>query len=62
MPKITDMNYNCLPPLPRDASVTMAYVPFQTNADMYDEEYALMRGTLFTSLDKPLLRGCERCE
>ena len=43
-----------LPPLPADASVTMAYVPFQQQPVIYDEEKtALCEGTLFPELNKP---------
>lgn len=43
-----------LPPLPDDASVTMAYVPFQQQPVVYEEEEkALCEGTLFPELNKP---------
>ncbi len=42
---------------PDDAVTTMAYVPFQTDKSMFDTEIALSRGTLFTDLYKPFLRG-----
>lgn len=43
-----------IPPLPKDAAVTMAYIPFQQQAVPYaDEMKALCRGTLFEELDKP---------
>ncbi len=38
--------------------VAMAYVPVQTDTDMYEPCRALQQGTLFESLDKPFLRGC----
>ena len=45
---------NVLPPLPDDASVTMAYVPFQQQPVIYEEESkALSEGTLFPELNKP---------
>lgn len=45
---------NVLPPLPADASVTMAYVPFQQQPVIYEEESkALSEGTLFPELNKP---------
>lgn len=40
-------------PLPFDATVTMAYVPVQTDTAMYDEMKALQEGTLFPVLNKP---------
>lgn len=46
--------------LPDDASVTMAYVPFQLDATAYECDTALMRGTLFPVLDKPFLRAACR--
>lgn len=41
------------PPLPENPAVTMAYVPMQESAKVYDEEEALSKGTLFPVLDKP---------
>ena len=35
--------------------VAMAYVPWQEWGELYDEEKALARGTLFPDLDKPFL-------
>ncbi len=49
--------YFGLSPLPDDPVTTMAYVPFQTDRDMYDEETALCKGTLFINLNKPFCRG-----
>lgn len=39
--------------LPSDATVTMAYVPFQLDRSAYSPEHALRNGTLFKCLDKP---------
>lgn len=58
---LVDCNDDCgtlqytgtLPPFPKDATVTMAYVPFQQNIDPYEPETALSNGTLFEQLDKP---------
>lgn len=45
-----------LPPFPADASVTMAYVPFQQTPEVYEEEKeALCAGTLFPELNKPFI-------
>ena len=44
-----------IPPIPYDATVAMAYVPFQTDTAMYDDMKALCEGTLFVSLNKPFL-------
>ena len=42
------------PPVP-----AMAYVPFQLDRTAFSPEQALMRGTLFTVLDKPFKgKGC----
>ena len=49
--------FDGLSALPEDAAVTMAYVPFQLNTARYADDEALCRGTLFTSLYKPFLRG-----
>ncbi|MBQ3081537.1 MAG: spore coat associated protein CotJA [Clostridia bacterium] len=35
--------------------LAMAYVPWQEWGELYDEEKALCRGTLFPDLDKPFL-------
>lgn len=43
--------------LPSDTVTTMAYVPFQTDKSMFDIDVALNKGTLFTDLYKPFLRG-----
>ena len=52
--------FNGLTPLPKDSTVTMAYVPFQTDLSVYDTSDALNAGTLFKSLNKPFLRGALR--
>ena len=49
--------YAVLAPLPADAAVTMAYVPFQTDKSRYKDAAALSAGTLFPTLNKPFLRG-----
>lgn len=33
--------------------LTMSYVPFQGYDDWYDDDEALRRGTLYSSIDKP---------
>ena len=43
--------------LPADTVTTMAYVPFQTDKSMYEDDKALRRGTLYKNLDKPFMRG-----
>ncbi|MBQ6897811.1 MAG: spore coat associated protein CotJA [Clostridia bacterium] len=35
----------------------MAYVPFQTDKTVFEADVALKKGTLFTDLYKPFLRG-----
>lgn len=45
--------------LPADASVTMAYVPFQLDRKVYNAETALCNGTLFPVLNKPFM-GCNK--
>lgn len=49
--------FDGLKPLPEDAAVTMAYVPFQIDKSRFDDEEALQKGTLFCTLNKPFLRG-----
>lgn len=51
------MFFDSMPALPADTAVTMAYVPFQLDKTMYDEDQALSVGTLFKDLNKPFLRG-----
>lgn len=46
--------------LPIDATVTMAYVPYQLDTNVYCPEVALQNGTLFPILDKPFFGG--RCK
>lgn len=47
--------------LPADAAVTMAYVPMQTDAVVYeDASKALSAGTLFPCLDKPFRGAGDR--
>ena len=46
-----------IPPLPSEPVVTMAYVPFQTDATAYEPEKALRRGTAFPVIDKPFYGG-----
>ena len=43
--------------LPADTVTTMAYVPFQTDKTTFEPDIALCKGTLFTDLYKPFLRG-----
>ena len=50
-------SFSPLSPLPAVTVTTMAYVPFQTDKTTFDDEVALCKGTLFTDLYKPFLRG-----
>lgn len=54
--------HNIPSPLPDDATVTMAYVPFQQHPVLYDDTMTgLFAGTIFPELDKPFCgRGVER--
>ena len=54
---MTGSMFDGLSPLPADAAVTMAYVPFQINKEMFGDDEALCKGTLFKTLNKPFLRG-----
>ena len=48
-------------PFPEEYSVAMAYVPIQTDLNVYDDMQALEIGTLFPVLNKPFLgSGCSR--
>lgn len=56
----TDSEFGCpSTKFPADASVTMAYIPYQLDRNAYTPEQALMYGTLFVTLNKPFL-GWER--
>ena len=46
--------------LPSDATVTMAYVPMQTDTTVYDADKALQEGTLFPVLNKPFAGAGDR--
>ncbi len=50
--------YTGLTALPENPTVTMAYIPFQTCRQTYDEETAFSNGTLFPVLNKPFLGAC----
>lgn len=51
---LNNSNQNILPLLPKEPTVTMAYIPFQQQAVIYSEEdAALDAGTLFPELNKP---------
>lgn len=42
---------------PPHVSLAMAYIPYQNYENVYDDEKALARGTLFASLDLPFIGG-----
>ncbi|MDD7515450.1 spore coat associated protein CotJA [Ruminococcus flavefaciens] len=42
---------------PRNTPLAMAYVPFQQWGDVYDDDKALSKGTLFPELDLPFSGG-----
>ncbi len=44
--------------LPNCPVVAMAYVPLQTDCEVYSSEKGLSAGTLFPILDKPFKPGC----
>lgn len=50
-------SFSMIGPLPDDPVTTMAYVPYQTDTEMYSDEQALCSGTLYKNLDKPFKRG-----
>lgn len=49
--------YDGISALPCDATVAMAYVPFQLDTTRYDDNAAFCNGSLFTTLNRPFLRG-----
>lgn len=42
---------------PASTPLAMAYVPFQQMSEVYDEDNALKKGTLFPELDLPFSKG-----
>lgn len=50
-------SFTPLTPLPENPVTAMAYVPFQTDKNMFETDVALSKGTLFTDLYKPFCRG-----
>lgn len=60
--EVTDIlnDYTGITALPKDPTVTMAYVPFQLNRETYNDMKALEEGTLFPVLNKPFLGGYKR--
>ena len=57
LPPVTE---NILSPLPDYPVVTMAYIPMQTDTTVYDDNKALMEGTLFPVLNKPFAGAGDR--
>lgn len=58
---ICDRFDSYISPLPLNAAVAMAYVPFQTDVSVYDDMKALEDGTVFPVLNKPFVgQGCCR--
>ena len=53
-PSFLNKSSSLLTPLPADATVTMAYIPFQQQPVTYEtKKQALLEGTLFPELNKP---------
>ncbi len=44
-------------PFPEKTPIAMAYVPYQQWSDIYQEDTALQRGTIFPELDLPFGGG-----
>lgn len=51
------MNMCSLSAFPENPVLAMAYVPMQTDLEIYSCKKALACGTLFPALDKPFLAG-----
>lgn len=47
---------------PNNASLAMAYVPFQEWGDVYTDDEAFPTGTLFPDLNFPFMRGADSHE
>ncbi|MEE0930275.1 MAG: spore coat associated protein CotJA [Acutalibacteraceae bacterium] len=45
-------------PIPKDATVAMAYIPLQSNDKVYSTEQGFVSGTMFPVLNKPF-KGCD---
>ncbi len=45
-------------PVPKDMTVTMAYVPYQNADKLYSPEHAIQMGTIFPELNKPFTPNC----
>ena len=46
-----------MPRFPKNTPLGIAYVPFQQWSEVYTDDHALARGTLFPELDLPFGRG-----
>ncbi len=46
-------------PIPKNATVTMAYVPFQNAKKLYSPEHGIQMGTIFPDLNKPFSPDCK---
>ena len=53
IPTFLDNEKKKRPAIPKDASVTMAYIPLQETLESYSADKALDEGTLFPELNKP---------
>ena len=51
---------DALTAMPQNPTVTMAYVPMQTDTTVYDTKKALREGTLFPVLNKPFAGAGDR--
>ncbi len=62
---VNDVNCKCnnkeMPMFPGDATIAMAYVPWQELREVYEPEVAFERATLFPELDKPFRGGVKCC-
>lgn len=54
--KIKLMEYG-ISPLPENPVNAMAYVPYQSDNEMYSPEQGIVCGTMFPVLNKPFLAG-----
>ncbi len=53
VPTFLEKDMKKRPAIPKDASVTMAYIPLQETLESYSADKALEKGTLFPDLNKP---------
>lgn len=57
MGSVNDNKASMTSEFPRSTPLAMAYVPYQNWGEVYDDDTAIKRGTLFPDLDLPFGNG-----